>query len=242
MILTPALTHPESLHAQLREQGYAVLSAQAVCELAGCALDDLLSLRPSWDDLPPDGYLKDGGHYRRRRHSCFVVDDGEVTQAPHRAHWQPVEYNALHGGMQRWFEPMDPAVVRSVAWPRVLRALGEVSSTLKGTRPWFVEAHQFRIDTKGGIGRPTPEGAHRDGVDLVAVFLVSREGIKGGETRVFEAAGPAGQRFTLAEPWSLLLLDDERVIHESTPIQPLGQHGHRDTLVLTYRSGGFQGG
>jgi hypothetical protein len=79
-------------------------------------------------------------------------------------------------------------------------------------------------------------------VDLVAVFLVSREGVKGGETRVFEAAGPAGQRFTLTEPWSLLLLDDERVIHETTPIQPVAQHGHRDTLVLTCRAAGFQGG
>ena len=114
-------------------------------------------------------------------------------------------------------------------------------SALKGEKPWFVEAHQFRIDTEGGIGRPTPEGAHRDGVDLVAVFLVAREGIKGGETRVFEAQGTAGQRFTLTEPWSLLLLDDERVIHESTPIQPTGPGGHRDTLVLTYRAGGFQG-
>jgi hypothetical protein len=77
-------------------------------------------------------------------------------------------------------------------------------------------------------------------VNFVAVFLVAREAIKGGETRVFESAGPAGQRFTLTEPWSLLLLDDERVVHESTPIQPLGAHGYRDTLVLTYRAGGFQ--
>ena len=58
---------------------------------------------------------------------------------------------------------------------------------------------------------------------------------------MFEADGPAGQRFTLTEPWSLLLLDDERVIHESTPIQPVAAHGHRDTLVVTYRAGGFQG-
>ena len=143
--------------------------------------------------------------------------------------------------MQRWFEPMEPAVVQSTAWRQLLRALGRVSSELKGKRPWYVEAHQFRIDTEGGIGRPTPEGAHRDGVDLVGVFLVNRDGIKGGETRVFEADGPAGQRFTLTEPWSLLLLDDERVIHESTPIQPVAAHGHRDTLVLTYRAGGFQG-
>jgi hypothetical protein len=35
------------------------------------------------------------------------------------------------------------------------------------------------------------------------------------------------------------MLDDQRVIHESTPIQPTADGGHRDTLVLTFRSGGF---
>jgi hypothetical protein len=241
MILAPVLTAPGEVPAALRGQGYAVVAPQAVCELADCRLGDLVALKPSWDGLPPDNHLKDGGHYRRRRHSCFVVDGTQVAQVPHRAHWQPVEYNALHGGMQRWFEPMEPAVVAAPAWLQLLRGLGQVGSGLKGNKPWYVEAHQFRIDTEGGIGRPTPEGAHRDGVDLVAVFLVGREGIKGGETRVFEAAGPAGQRFTLVEPWSLLLLDDERVIHESTPIQPVAAEGHRDTLVVTLRAGGFQG-
>ena len=72
--------------------------------------------------------------------------------------------------------------------------------------------------------------------------MLARHQIKGGETRVFDAAGPNGQRFTLTEPWSVLLLDDARVIHESTPIQPedAGVLGYRDTLVLTYRAGGFQ--
>jgi hypothetical protein len=238
----PPFISVDRLFGQMRQQGYAVVDPQGVCQLVDCRLDELLALGPSWNDLPPDNYLKDGGHYRRRRHSCFVVDANAVTQSPHRAHWQPVEYNALHGGMQRWFDPVNPAVVQSSAWQALLLALARVSSSLKGDQPWFVEAHQFRIDTEGGIGRPTPEGAHRDGVDLVAVFLVDRQGIKGGETRVFEARGSAGQRFTLTNPWSALLLDDERVIHETTPIQPVQGQGHRDTLVLTYRAGGFQGG
>ena len=128
-------------------------------------------------------------------------------------------------------------------WARLLCWLGRVTSALKGAQPWYVEAHQFRIDTTDGIGRPTPEGAHRDGVDFVAVILAAREGVKGGESRVFDAQGPAGQRFTLTRPWTTLLLDDERVIHETTPIQPLaaGQPAWRDTLVLTFRRGGFQG-
>ena len=242
MLLVPAYTYPDQVTNQLRQQGYAVLSPTGVAQLCGCAVAELDALRGSWDALAPDNYLKDGGKYRHRRHSCFVVTGERLAQAPHRAHWQPVEYNALHGGMQRWFEPMEPAVVGVPAWRQVLRGLAQLVSGLKGAQPWYVEAHQFRIDTEGGIGRPTPEGAHRDGVDLVAVFLVGREGIKGGETRVFEAAGPAGQRFTLIEPWSLLLLDDERVIHESTPIQPVAGAGHRDTLVVTLRAGGFQGG
>lgn len=242
MELRPAYTYPEQLPVILRQQGYAVLSPQGVAGLTGCDLGQLMALRSSWNDLPPDNYLKDGGRYRKRRHSCFTSEGGALAQAPHRAHWQPVEYNALHGGMQRWFEPMQQSVVQDSAWACVLRELANVASGLKGAQPWFIEAHQFRIDTEGGIGRPTPEGAHRDGVDLVAVFLVDRFEIKGGETRVFQADGPAGQRFTLTEPWTLVLIDDERVIHETTPIQPLSERGHRDTLVLTYRAGGFQGG
>ena len=78
-------------------------------------------------------------------------------------------------------------------------------------------------------------------MDFVAVFMIERAGIKGGESRVFEARGPQGQRFTMTAPWTLLLLDDERMIHETTPIQPAAEHGHRDTLVLTLRAGGFQG-
>ena len=237
----PVLSDTATLNATLRKVGYAVLAAPQVFSLAGVEPAQLAAWQALWNDLPADAYLKDGGRYRRRRHSCFVVEGGNGEQVPHRPHWQPLEYNALHGGMQRHFEPMMPGLLGDVAWGKLLTWLGQVCSDLKGQKKWFVEAHQFRIDTTDGIGRPTPEGAHRDGVDLVAVFLVERQDVKGGETRVFEAAGPNGQRFTLTEPWSLLLLDDAEVIHESTPIQPTGDHAHRDTLVVTLRANAFQG-
>ncbi len=221
-----------------------MLDTAGVCTLSGCQPSDLRALAPFWSDLPPDPHLKDGGRYRRRRHACFVVYDTAVVPVPHRPHWQPLAYNALHGGMHRLFEPVAPAMLAAPVWTKLLLWLGQMASAVRGPQPWFVEAHPFRIDTTDGIGRPTPEGAHRDGVDLVAVFLVGRQGVKGGETRVFDAEGPSGQRFTLTEPWSLLLLDDARVIHESTPIQPLQadcRTAYRDTLVVTLRSGGFPG-
>jgi hypothetical protein len=242
---TPIYTPLADTVTALRRDGYALLQPQDVATLAGLPLAALDALIPSWNDLATDQYLKDGGRYRRRRHSCFIQEGRHLTQTPHRAHWQPLEYNALHGGMHRLFEPVLPATVTQQSWPALITAVGQLCSAAReaenSAAPWYVEAHQFRIDTTDGIGRPTPEGAHRDGVDFVAVILIARDGIKGGETRVFEADGPNGKRFTMTAPWTMLLLNDATVIHESTPIQPLAQHGHRDTLVLTWRAGSFQG-
>jgi len=247
MTFAAPITPRSELSSQLAAAGFAVINAAALAALGGVASAHMAAWSGFWEDLPPDAHLKDGGRYRRRRHGCFTVDGARVQAVPHRAHWQPVEYNALHGGIERWFKPLAPALADDSAWGSLLQGLATVASALRpgasdGGR-WFVEAHPFRIDTTDGIGRPTPEGAHRDGVDLVVVILVSRHNVKGGETRVFDAGGPAGMRFTLAEPWSALLLDDARVIHESTPIQPLdpAQPAHRDTLVLTFRRDGFQG-
>ncbi len=238
----PPLTAAADLPAQMRSAGFAVLNAASLVQLAAWPAVPS-DWQAHWDALPPDHYLRDGGRYRRRRHGCFVVGDGRVDASPPRAHWQPLEYNALHGGLERWFEPLPPALAADPRWAQLLLGLAAVADAVKAAPRWYAEAHLFRIDTTDGIGRPTPEGAHRDGVDLVAVFLVERHAIKGGETRVFDAHGTQGLRFTLAEPWSVLLLDDARVIHESTPIQPLAADtaAHRDTLVVTLRRDGFQG-
>lgn len=240
IVLAPDWGESETWPAQLGAQHCVALAPVDALRAFDCPLEVVQSWRPLWNDLPPDHYLRDGGRYRKRRHSSFVVTGEVLAQVPHRAHWQPLSYNALHGGMTRWFEPMLPLITDHPAWAALLTRLAAGFSMIKGPQPWYVEAHQFRIDTAGGIGRPTPEGAHRDGVDFVVVILIDRVDVKGGESRVFEANGRQGQRFTLMAPWSTLILDDEKVIHETTPIQPDTQSGYRDTLVLTFRRQGFQ--
>jgi hypothetical protein len=241
-VMLPPAASQAPLVEELTRAGYARLSAAAAREALGVDTAGLEALRASWDELPRDMYLRDGGSYRARRHSCFVHSpaSGALEPVAHRPHWQPTAYNALHGGLERWFEPIVPAVMDSPAWRGLVSALGELFAAVRPVARWHIEAHQFRIDTAQGIGRPTPEGAHRDGVDFVALVLVGRRDIEGGETRVFEAGGSTGVRFTMREPWSMLLLDDARVIHETTPIRSRDQRGVRDTLVLTYRERGFQ--
>lgn len=233
---------PDHVPAVLTQQGWAVIDPDVLLAWLHADTAQADQLHASWHALPPDTHLRDGGHYRYRRHSSFTLDtaSGVLTQVPHRPHWQPVTYNALHGGFARMFSPVADAVTHAPLWQALLTQLGMLLAQTRPVPMWYIEAHQFRVDTTGGIGRPTPEGAHRDGVDFVAVLMLDRHAVKGGETRVFEADGPHGVRFTLQRPWSCLLLDDARVIHESTPIQPEGEHGWRDTLVLTFRRNGFQ--
>ncbi len=236
-----------SIQDRLRQQGFGLLSAEALYALIGPNANSCPDAMPLWANLPADEYLKDGGHYRYRRHGSFIqhVSVGASTDVldlvPHRPHWQPTSYNALHGGMLRRFEPLTPEFMAMPFWQPLVTHLGRLFAEIRPVARWFIEAHQFRIDTRDGVGRPTPEGAHRDGVDFVVVIMIGRRNIRGGETRVFEVDGARGVRFTLSEPCSALLMDDSRVIHESTPIIPVGNpnDGWRDTLVLTFRSGGF---
>ena len=242
-------TAPKPAAQSLRQDGLSLLQPRELTTTLRLDQPEWMAgwthLAASWSRLTPDAHLKDGGHYRKRRHACFVqdVDSGGLTQTAHRAHWQPVDYNALHGGFERWFDPVETDVAAAPAWTALLTNLGQLFAEVTPVPRWYIEAHQFRIDTAGGVGRPTPEGAHRDGVDFVVVMLVGREDVKGGETRVFDAHGPHGMRFLMRQPLTALLLDDARVIHETTPILPaddLHPNGFRDTLVLTYRAAGFQ--
>jgi len=227
--------------ATLQAQGFVLLSSAYTQGLEGCDPAHLAALSDSWNDLPSDPHLRDGGHYRFRRHASLRLDEGttRIAQRIQRPHWQPLDYNALHGGLERWFAPVTDASLAEPTMLGLITGLGRLFAQCAGHAVPFVEVHQFRIDTATGIGRPTPEGAHRDGVDFVAVLLINRFDVRGGETRVFQADGPAGIRFTMTEPGCALLLDDARVIHETTPLQPAGSAGHRDTLVLTYRRAGF---
>lgn len=243
----PPFTPLDQLSPSLKN-GFAVISPTDFGKLTHNDLSHWNKLQKYWGNLPPDNYLKDGGRYRKRRHASIILKGSNIELAPHRPHWQPVSYNALHGGIERHFEPCENSFIEDKALHQLLIELGTEFSKTKdiepNTNPWFIEVHQFRIDTKDGIGRPTPEGAHRDGVDFVAVLLVDRQAIKGGESRIFWNDQPLGHRFTLTAPWSLVLLDDAKVIHETTPIQPENpaepEKTWRDTLVLTFRLNNFQ--
>lgn len=193
----------------------------------------------SWNDLKLDTYMADGGRYRRRRHAMFAIDArGGLLQRPHGPHYQSVDYNPLNGGIERWYEPVTDSVVGSSILRSILLGCNEIFSAASNLRAgWCIEVHQFRIEAgHGQPGLPTPEGVHRDGVDYVLAMMVCRHNIASGTTTVHDAAGKTLGNFTLAQPFDAALLDDNRVWHGVTPVQPLDASAaaYRDVLVVTF--------
>src|SRR5262249_27236277 len=111
------VSHSE-LTVRLTAEGFAFLTAAAAAAALQIDPARLDELRDSWDRLPRDTYLRDGGRYRSRRHTCLIQElpSGVLSAVPHRPHWQPTSYNALHGGLERWFEPIETNVMRAPAW------------------------------------------------------------------------------------------------------------------------------
>lgn len=226
----------------LRSAGFCFLPAAESRALLGelTAEADWAAFSDSWNGMPVDAYMADQGRYRRRRHAVFALQDGQLQRLPHQPHYQGTEYNPVNGGIERWFEAMPAAVCTGSTLHRILHfACACFESLRPEVRRWKLELHQFRIEARAGQpGQPTPEGSHRDGVDYVLVLLVCRHNIARGNTAIADPKGHPLGEFTLANPLDLALVDDHRVFHGVTAVEPLDPQlpAWRDVLVVTFKA------
>ena len=181
----------------------------------------------SWDDLGLDVYMADGGRYRRRRFAAFgacrwhrhAQAPPATLPKPRLQHAQRRDRALVHAGVGQnvcqWVYAGHPGRLhddlrcRLAGSPHTRRlARGNASVPDRGPQ--------------GPIGScPTPEGAHRDGVDWVCVLLVNRCNVSSGVTQIFTPDGRSLGAFTLTEPLDAVFLDDRRVLHGVTPIAPV---------------------
>ena len=242
-----ALLPEERLGERIARDGFVFVEAAAMERALARAgsLGDWPAFAASWERLELDTYMADGGRYRRRRHAVYgAAAEGAILRRPHQPHYQSRDYNPLNGGIARWFAPIAPEIGRGPS----MRAILGFCSTLFGslapaTSAWHIEAHQFRIEARlGEEGRPTPEGLHRDGVDYVLVLLIARRNIKRGTTTIHDLGRRLLGSFTLAHPFDAALVDDARVYHGVTPVEPLDPAlpAYRDVLVVTFRAADAQ--
>ncbi|PZW46571.1 hypothetical protein C8P66_10968 [Humitalea rosea] len=224
--------------AGLDGAGFAHVRPETMQALLGADRPELDTFAASWDRLETDGFMADGGRYRRRRLANFSARSTGHVRNPHRPHFQASVHNSLNGGIDRWFAPVEDAVAASPVLRALLDLGRQAADAVVGARDWFVEMHQFRIEAVAGApGYPTPEGVHQDGVDLVIIAMIARTNLVGGETLVVGLDGATLAQFTLDGMLDTAVLDDRRLRHGVTPVAPADPAlpSCRDVLVLTWK-------
>jgi hypothetical protein len=236
------LQNATGIRNAIARAGYAFVEASDMRTALGRfgSLADWPAFADSWNDLQTDTYMADGGRYRRRRFAVYGASkQGAIMRGPHQPHYQSLDYNILHGGIERWFEPVAPAIGDGSTMRTVLEYCRALFGRLAPeTAKWHIEVHQFRIEARTGQhGKPTPEGMHRDGVDYVLVLLVDRRNIRSGTTTIHDLDKRPLGSFTLTDPLDAALVDDARCFHGVTPVEPENPAlpAYRDVLVVTFR-------
>lgn len=230
----------KSLNEKIQRDGFCFVAAADARALLG-ELSDWPAFEASWNDMPLDTYMADGGRYRRRRHATLRVAVGgtKATLEAHQPHFQSLDYNNLNGGIARHFEPIREVIIEGASMSALLTLCIEVFGSLAPRRAWHVEVHQFRIEAIAQQqGMPTPEGVHRDGVHYVMVLMVKRHNIAEGTTTIHDTTGRQLASFTLTQPLDMTLVDDERCLHGVTPVVSMDvtHPAYRDVLVVTFRA------
>jgi len=203
-------------------------------------MSDLRAFQDSWNDLPCDEYMVDGGRYRSRRHATLraLPSSHVVYVEPHQPHYQSLSYNNLNGGIARHYQPIEPEILRGPTMTAILRFCCSVFGRLSPYAHWHIEAHQFRIDAKlAAEGKPTPEGIHRDGVNFVLMLMINRTNVVNGCTQIYDLDKQRIDSFTLTNLFDAAIVNDHHVLHGVTPIIQLDvdKPASRDVLVVTFR-------
>jgi hypothetical protein len=191
----------------------------------------------SWDDLPPDQYIKPPHPGRFRRYGAFRFDrsSDSLEPLPTVPFFQSTELNSYAGGIHRLFAPLAETTPHNAVLRATLYAGLAAFVDLDDTRRWDIGVHQIRVLGRSDQpGSPTPEGNHRDGFDFVAMHIVNRRNVTGGET-ILQVDGNES-RALLLEPLETVFVDDRRCYHGASPISPTdpAELAVRDTLIVTY--------
>ncbi len=235
------------LITSLKTQRFDCITDYALETINSINLDKIQSY---FDNLPVDPYLE--GNYRYRRLSHFqinrdapkgnrpleysskaVPEEYGLIQLPHSPLFQSKKYNPLLGDVTREYAELDEQLILLPDFQKIIWEFFNFCRLCSNETE--IDVHQIRTTTSPeNIGNPAPEGIHRDGVDLVGIFCVSRDNISDGVTYLYKSKNDAPVFTKILHPGEFMIFNDRQFFHFTSPIQVIGSGcGTRDVFVLT---------
>lgn len=189
------------------------------------------NLRRFFSDLPLDPFLKE--KCRFRRFSRYAIEAPNLARLGHKVFVQSIKHNKLLGAVERDYMELDESLSATEDFRNLIFSFVEACHAPPAESE--IGVHQIRIASTLEIaGKPSPEGIHEDGFDYVGIFCADRYNVSGGETCLYRPGEAEPLYCHMLEPGELLVFDDKRLMHCTSPIYALSSEGGvRDVFILT---------
>ena len=191
------------------------------------------SLKESFNNVPETDH-KDG-KYRLRRYSKveLLMEPKQFKTLPVKEFNQSSDYNKFQGDVERTFENVEDKTLRSKGMEEMLYLFRKLNHLPHETQ---VDIHQMRVITlPNQTAEVSPEGAHQDGYDCIAMFGISRHNILGGELLVSDSE--IGEPFMTVpiNEGTGVFLNDQVLWHNASSLETVekGRTGYMDAFILT---------
>ena len=145
----------------------------------------------------------------------------------------------MFGGKQRTFQPIDTKLLVDTLFLYLLRFDFHFfqKQGLLENKIHDMGVHQIRTIVKTQqSGKVTPEGIHKDGHPVFSIHLVDRQNISGGITNLYNNNLEQVETLELENFCDTLLIQDDALYHEVTPINTESEVniGFRDVLIIEF--------
>ncbi len=193
--------------------------------------------------MPVDPHLFSGEGERRRRYGRFLIDPikKELKVFKHDSFFQEKKFDDLYGDIHREFAPMQPVDYENPFFQKLVlesyKSFPIQSQHLH--EPYEVSAHMIRIEATPGsqMGRPAPEGIHRDGYHFGSIHLMTRSNVSGAINNFYDLDKNLIDQKLLEEPMDSIFFNDAAIFHAVSPFEQANPNlkATRDMLILLYQ-------
>lgn len=181
----------------------------------------------------------------RLRAYIQVRVNGEVlTFGKFEAYQQSLKYNPVTGGTVRDYPSIDPHILASEVFQRMLLQDIEVVRAIRGIPApelLMIGVHLFRYRAGQRPAYSSPAWLHRDDENIVFVHLIDRSPeLIGGDNVIAKNAREIDRVIRLEQRWDTLLVDHQ-CLHAVTPMAAPEwfrehEYVHRDVILVTFQS------
>jgi hypothetical protein len=193
--------------------------------------------------MPEDPHLFKGEGERRRRYGRLLIDPKhqQLRIFEHDSFFQDKKFDELYGDIDRNFAPMTEEEYNSVFLHMLVLEGFRVFPMTDEQRiqPFEVSVHMIRIEATpcSTLGRPAPEGIHRDGYHFGAIHLMRRTNVSGAVNNFYDLQKTLIDQKVLQKPMDSVYFDDSAIYHAVSPFEQEdpSKQATRDVLILLYQ-------